>query len=337
MRRIYGYVLKRALLLIPQTFILVTAVFTAVHLLPGDPVYAMLGTMARPETVAARRHQLGLDLPLHEQFIRYLVGFRDGDLGDSLRTGQPVLTDLKMRFPATAELLILGMTIAIAVGIVVGVITAWKPGGLVDRATMLYGLLSGALPEFYMGLIFIFVFYVVLSVAPHPAGRLDLTIPKPPRVTGMYLVDSALAGQGETFRNAAYHLMLPVFTLFLWQTGAIMKMTRSTMLQIMDGDFIQYARVVGLKPGIIRRYALRNALAPVVALTIIIFGILLGSTVLIETVFSWGGLGQYSVQSVVYADYEAILGFLLVASVFSLLLYIILDIMHVIIDPRLEL
>jgi ABC-type dipeptide/oligopeptide/nickel transport system permease component len=178
---------------------------------------------------------------------------------------------------------------------------------------------------------------VVLSVAPHPAGRLDLTIPKPPRVTGMYLVDSALAGQGETFRNAAYHLMLPVFTLFLWQTGAIMKMTRSTMLQIMDGDFIQYARVVGLKPGIIRRYALRNALAPVVALTIIIFGILLGSTVLIETVFSWGGLGQYSVQSVVYADYEAILGFLLVASVFSLLLYIILDIMHVIIDPRLEL
>ena len=337
MRRISGYVLKRVLLLIPQAFVLVTVVFVAVHLLPGDPVYGMLGAMARPETVEARRHQLGLDLPLHEQFIRYLVGISEGDLGDSMRTGQPVLDDLKMRFPATMELLILGMSIAVVVGIVVGVITAWRPGGLIDRATIVYTLLAGALPEFYLALILVYIFYVVLGVAPHPAGRLDLVIPGPPRVTGMHLIDSALAGEWETFGNAARHLMMPVLTISLWQAGAVMKMTRSTMLQIMDGDFVQYARIMGLKPSIIRRYALRNALAPVVALTIIIFGILLGSVVLIEQVFSWGGLGQYSVQSVVYADYEAIMGFLVVTSVFSLFLYILLDILHVVIDPRLEL
>lgn len=337
MSRVRRYVLRRVLLLVPQALILVTVVFGAVHLLPGDPVYAMLGSMARTETVEARRHELGFDRPLHEQYIRYLAGLLQGDLGDSLRTGQPVLEDLKMRFPATLELIILGMSIAVVVGIAVGVMTAWRPGGFVDRLTILYTLLAGALPEFYMGLILVFLFYVWLGVAPHPAGRLDMMVQKPPRVTGMYLVDSALAGDFDTFRNAARHLILPVLTFSLWQAGAIIKMTRSTMLQIMDGDFIHYGRVMGLKQGIMRRYALRNALAPVVSLIVTLFGILLGSTVLIEQVFSWGGLGQYSVQSVIYADYEAILGFLIVASLFSLCLYIVLDVIHVIIDPRLAL
>ena len=337
MRGTAPYILRRFLLLFPQVFLLVTAIFVVIHVLPGDPVTAMLGSMARRETVEARRHQLGLDLPIHEQYVRYLKNLTQGDLGDSWRTGQPVLDDLAMRFPATLELLILGMSIAVIVGVVVGVISAWWPGGIVDRVTILYTLLAGAMPEFYIGLITIFIFYVLLDIAPHPAGRLDFTIPTPPRVTGMYLIDSALVGQWATFRNALAHLALPVLTLSFWQAGAVMKMTRSTMLQIIDGEFIQYARMIGLKPGIIRRYALRNALPPIISLTIIIFTILLGAAVLVEQVFSWGGLGQYSVQSVINADYEAIMGFLLVAAVFSLFLFILLDITYVVIDPRLEL
>ena len=337
MRGTAKYILNRLLLLFPQVFLLATAIFVVIHVLPGDPVTAMLGTMARQETVEARRHQLGLDLPIHQQYVRYLKNLTQGDLGDSWRTGQPVLDDLIMRLPATLELLILGMSIAVIVGVAVGVISAWWPGGIIDRATVLYTLLAGAMPEFYIGLIAIFIFYVVLHIAPHPAGRLDFTIPTPPRATGMYLIDSALAGQWATFRNALAHLALPVLTLSFWQAGAVMKMTRSTMLQIIDGEFIQYARMIGLKPGIIRRYVLRNALPPIISVTIIIFAILLGAAVLVEQVFSWGGLGQYSVQSVINADYEAVMGFLFVVAVVSLFLFILLDITYVIIDPRLEL
>lgn len=331
------YIAKRLLLLPLQMLALAAVVFFVIRLLPGDPVVARLGGHAPIESQVALRHELGLDLPIHIQYINYMKGLLRGDLGESWRTAQPVMKDLTMRLPATLELIILGMGIATVVGIVIGIIAAWWPGGFVDRVTILYALLAGSMPEFYIGLLLIFIFYVILAVAPHPAGRLGMMTLPPPRVTGMYLVDSAIAGQWDTFRDAASHLVLPVFTLSFWQAGAIVKMTRSTMLQIIDGDFVNYARVVGLKQGIIRRYVFRNALPPVISLVVTIFAILLGAVVLIETVFSWGGLGQYSVQSVVSADYDAIIGFLMLASALSLFLFIMLDMFYVIVDPRLEL
>lgn len=337
MNRTLRAVSIRVLLIFPQMLVLTALVFFLVRLLPGDPVLARLGGHAPQSAVDHLRHQLGLDLPLHVQYINYMKGLIGGDLGESWRTAQPVLEDLKMRLPATLELLILGMGIATIVGLVIGVVSAWRPGGLIDRLTILYALLAGAMPEFYIALVLVFVFYATLGIAPHPGGRLGMMTPPPPRVTGMYLVDSVIAGQWDTFRDALSHLVLPVFTLSFWQAGAIMKMTRSTMLQIIEGDFVSYARMVGLKPAIIRRYALRNALPPVISLTITIFAILLGAVVLIETVFSWGGLGQYSVQSVTSADYEAITGFLMLASTISLLLFIVMDLFYAAIDPRLEL
>lgn len=337
MPRSTAYILKRLLLLLPQIFLLATAVFGAVKLLPGDPVLAIFGEMARPETVAVRRHELGLDLPLHQQYIRYLTRLACGNLGDSITTGQPVTTDLAMRVPASLELLLPSMFLSVALGLIVGVVTAARPGGLVDRLTIPYGLVAGSLPVFYIALLLVYFFYVAVPIAPHPAGRLDFSIRPPPTVTGIYIVDSILAGEWKAFWNVLHHLMLPILTFVFVQAGAVMKMTRQTMLQIMDGDFIAYARLVGLKPGSIRRYALRNALPPVISLILIIFAISLGTNVLIEQVFSWGGLGQYSVQAVVSADYEPIMGFLLATSIFTLVLFILLDILYVIIDPRLEL
>jgi ABC-type dipeptide/oligopeptide/nickel transport system permease component len=278
-----------------------------------------------------------LDRPVYEQFVTYMTRFLHGDLGSSWQTGQAVVQDLKSRLPATMELLLLGMGLATLVGISVGVMTAMNPGGRLDRATIAYTLVAGAMPEFYIGLVLVFIFYHLLVIAPSPVGRLDLLVSPPPTVTGMYLLDSAIAGQWATFKDAASHLALPVVTLALWQSGAIMKITRSTMLQVLDGDFMNYAHVMGLRPAIIARYALRNSLPPIVSLTVTIFAVLLGSVVLIERVFSWGGLGQYSVQSVTTADYEAIVGFLMLAAVISLFLFMVLDIIYVFLDPRLEL
>jgi peptide/nickel transport system permease protein len=316
---------------------LTALVFLLVRLLPGDPVLARLGGFAPKEAVQAMRHELGLDVPIYMQYVNNMEGLFRGDLGESWRTAQPVLKDLKARLPATLELLVPGMGIAIAFGVAAGVLSASSPGGLVDRATMLYGLLAGALPEFYIGLILIFIFYYLLHLAPNPGGRLDILTLPPPRLSGLYLVDSAIAGQWGVFRNAFSHLVLPVATLAFWQSGAILKMTRSTMLQVLDGDFISYARMVGLKPRIIQRYALRNALPPVVSLSITIFAILLGAVVLIETVFSWGGLGQYSVQSITSSDLQAITGFLMLTTTISLVLFVVMDMLYAIIDPRVEL
>ena len=337
MTRVIRVLVTRAILVVPQVLGITAVIFFLVRLLPGDPVISRLGGHAPEETIENLRQQLGLDLPLHIQYVNYMEGLLRGDLGDSWRTAQPVLEDLKVRLPATMELIFLGMGIALVAGILIGVISAWRQGGLIDRGTIFYTLIAGALPEFYIGIIMVFLFYVLWSIAPHPAGRLGLAAIPPPQVTGMYLIDSALAGQWDTFRDSAAHLVLPVITLSFWQAGAIMKMTRSTMLQVLDGDFINFARLAGLKPSIIRRYALRNALPPVIGLTITVFAVLLGGIVLIEQVFSWGGLGQYSVEAVTASDYEAITGFLMLAATISLFLFILLDIAHAVIDPRVDL
>lgn len=328
------YISRRLFISVFQILALVIGSFFLMRVLPGDPVVVRLGPMATPEGIAKLRHDLGLDLPLPVQLANYVKQIARGDLGNSWRTANPVLEDLKMRFPATLELITLSMGLALVVAVPFGVITALHPGGLLDKATLLYTLLAGSMPDFYIGLLLIFVFYSKLGLAPPPMGRLGLLLEPPPAVTKMYVIDSLLAANWETLRSAISHLMLPVLTLAFVQAGPILKMTRSTMLQILDGDFMYYARVCGLKTKYVWRYALRNSLPPVVTLIGLLYGILLGGAVLVETVFAWGGLGQYSVLAIVNADYDAIQGFVFVTSAFSLLIYLALDILYVVIDPR---
>jgi peptide/nickel transport system permease protein len=197
-----------------------------------------------------------------------------------------------------------------------------------------YGLLAGALPDFWLALVLIYVFYTLLAWAPAPLGRIDLSILPPEPVTGSLLIDSLLAGNWETFQNAAAHLVLPVLTLGLINAGPILKMTQATTERMLDSDFSRYAELCGLPHGIIVRQAFRNALPSVVTIVSVLYGFLIGGAVLVEIVFSWGGAGQYAVQGVLNADLNPVLGFVLYSAVLSLVIYLLVDLVYFAIDPR---
>jgi len=330
------YVLRRCLALIPQLLAISMVTFVLERLLPGDPVTLILGPMATPEARATLRAQMHLNRPLYIQYYYYLRDLLHGNLGRSWTTSNTVAQDLITRFPATFELITYSLLLALIVGIGVGVVTALRPAGWVDRLTRVYGLLAGALPDFWLALIFIFFLYYKVRLFPAPLGRLGPYLSPPHRITGMYTVDSLLTGNWVDLRSAAAHLALPVITEALVTAGAIMRMTRSTMLTILDGDFIRHGRFSGLPERVIVRYAIRNALPPVVTLIAIIYAYLLGGAVLIENIFGWGGLGQYAVQTLEQSDYAALLGFVLVAAAFTLFLYLAVDLLYFAIDPRIS-
>jgi peptide/nickel transport system permease protein len=328
------YILRRLGIMTIQIAGVITLSFFIMRALPGDPVEARLGMMATEESKAMLRERMGLDQSLHIQFVQYIGGLLQGDLGDSWRTGNPVAQDIRERFPTTFELITISMFLALVLGVMVGAYTALHPGGLLDRATLLYALLAGAMPDFYIGLILILVFYVLLRVAPPPMGRIDIALSQPEFITGSYLVDGVLTRNWPVFRSAVAHLVLPVATLTFVYSGSFMKLTRSTLAEILEGDFLHYARLNGLGPGIVRRYALRAALSPVVNLFGMLYAFVLGAAVLVESVFGLAGMGLYSVQSIVGADYEALGGFLLVAAIFYLVMYISVDLVQATLDPR---
>jgi peptide/nickel transport system permease protein len=246
----------------------------------------------------------------------------------------PVTTDLAQRFPATLELVTLGLLVALAIGIPLGVAGARYRKGPLRVAADYYGLLAGALPDFWLALVLIYVFYTLLAWAPAPLGRIDLSILPPQPVTGSLLIDSLLARDWEAFRNAAAHLVLPVLTLGLINAGPILKMTQATTERMLDADFSRYAELCGLPHRIVVRQAFRNALPSVVTIVSVLYGFLIGGAVLVEIVFSWGGAGQYAVQGVLNADLNPVLGFVLYSAVLSLVIYLLVDLVYFAIDPR---
>jgi ABC-type dipeptide/oligopeptide/nickel transport system permease component len=334
--RLAIYVLRRLSALVPQLLAISVVTFVLARLLPGDPVGMILGPLATPESLAKLRAEMHLDQPFHVQYFYYLRDVIQGDFGRSWSTSNPVSSDLAARVPATLELITYSLILALVIGIGIGIATALRPGGWVDRTTRIYGLLAGAIPDFWLGLLLIFFLYFELRIFPPPLGRLDPFLSAPTHVTGMYTVDSLLTGNWVCLGSALSHLALPVITLAFASAGSIMRMTRATMIGILDGDFIRHGRLSGLPERVLLRYALRNALPPVVTLVAIIYGYLLGGAVLIENVFGWGGLGQYAVQAMSNSDYAAIQGFVLVAATFTLVLYLVVDLVYFAIDPRIS-
>ena len=335
-RLLLVYVLRRCLALLPQLLAISVVTFVLARMLPGDPVSLILGPMATQESLNTLRSEMHLDQPYYIQYYYYLRSLLHGDLGRSWSTSDSVLDDLLARVPATLELITYSLVLALVVGISIGIATSFRQGGWVDRVTRLYGLLAGALPDFWLGLLLIFFFYYKLRIFPAPLGRLDPYLTPPTFITGMYTIDSILTGNWECLVSAVTHLALPVLTLAFASAGSIMRMTRSTMMGILDGDFIRHGRLSGLPERTLVRYAVRNSLPPVVTLIAIIYGFLLGGAVLIENVFGWGGLGQYAVQALSASDYAAIQGFVLVAATFTLILYLVVDLLYFAIDPRLS-
>ncbi len=333
---IVPYIGRRLLFIAPQLLGIVLVSFLLVKSIPGDPAVLMLGPTATPEAIAALHTRLGLDHSLAVQFWIYLRDLAHGDLGTSWQTTRPVLEDLLQRFPATLELVTLGLLVAVLVGVPLGLASAFNEKGIIARIANFYGLGAGSLPDFWLALVLIFVFYTVLHWAPAPLGRIDLAVIPPPTVTGVLTIDSLLDGNWEAFRSAVAHLILPVLTLGLINAGPILKMTQSTMEKMLQSDFSRYEVLCGIPHRLVVRHALRNALPSVVTIVSVLYGFLIGGAVLVEIVFSWGGAGQYAVQGVLNSDIYPVLGFVLFSAIFSLFVYLVVDLIYFAIDPRIS-
>jgi peptide/nickel transport system permease protein len=334
--RVLAYLGRRMIFVVPQLVGIVLVSFLLVKSIPGDPAVLMLGPTATPAAIASLRQELGLDQPLYTQFFIYLSNLLQGDLGTSWQTTRPVLEDLLLRFPATLELVTYSLLLAILIGVTLGVGAAKNPRGPVARFADLYGLGAGALPDFWFALVLIFVFYTMLGWAPPPLGRIDMIVLPPPPVTGALTIDALLAGDLEAFRSACAHLVLPVLTLGLLNAAPILKMTQSTMGQMLESDFSRYEVLCGIPHRLIVRHALRNALPSIVTIISVLYGFLIGGAVLVEIVFSWGGAGQYAVQGVLNSDIYPVLGFVLFSAIFSLVVYIFVDLVYFLLDPRIS-
>jgi peptide/nickel transport system permease protein len=329
-----AYIGRRLLFVIPQLLGILFVSFMLVKLIPGDPAVMMLGPFATEDGLAKLRAELGLDRSVLEQFGIYVMRVLEGDLGTSWQTTMPVTSDLAQRFPATLELVTLSLALALLIGIPLGVAGAKNNSGILRKLADYYGLMAGSLPDFWFALVLIFVFYTMLGIAPAPLGRLDFVIIPPDPVTGSLLIDSLIAGNWAALRNAAGHLVLPVLTLGIINAGPILKMTQSTTERMLQADFSRYAEMCGLPRHVVVRNALRNALPSIITIVSVLYGFLIGGAVLVEIVFSWGGAGQYAVQGVLNSDLNPVLGFVLYSAILSLVIYLIVDLLYFMIDPR---
>jgi dipeptide transport system permease protein len=328
-------ILKRSLFAVPSLIGVIIVTFLLTRALPGDPAAYFAGPAATTEAIEQVRVKLGLDKPLIVQFGNYVADLARGDLGTSLTTGQPVVTDIRNRLPASAELTLLGLIVSMLIAVPLGILAATKPGSLADHLCRVISTAGVSLPVFFTGLILVYVFYYLLGIAPAPLGRLDTFLSAPPRVTGFYLIDSVIAGNGEVFVSSLKQLVLPAMTLAIFSLAPIARMTRASMLAVLASDFVRTARASGLSPAtVIVTYAFRNAMIPVVTTLGMVFSFLLGANVLVEKVFAWPGIGSYAVEALVASDFAPLQGFVLTMAVMYVLLNLLIDILYGVIDPR---
>jgi peptide/nickel transport system permease protein len=332
------YTAKRLLYVIPQVIGISLVTFVIVRLLPSNPAYALAGPAATQETIDTIEKRLGLDQPIWTQYVDYLRDFVHGNFGNSFVSGRPVLSDIGDRLPSTLELLVLGLLIAFLIGVPLGVLSALGRGRrIAGRASLGYGLLAGAIPDFWLGLILIWIFYTKLGIAPAPLGQIGSDVTPPRNITGAAALDSLLTGNWAAFQSACAHLVLPLVTLVFVYMAPIVKYTRSSIEEVYyGGEFIEQYRANGLSHRTVLRRALRNGLPPVITIVGVLFGFLLGGLVLIEQVFAWGGFGQYAVQAITNSDFSAVEGFVVVAAIFNLIVYLAVDLLYFGVDPRLR-
>lgn len=331
-----GFILRRMIYFVPQLLGIVLVSFFLIKSIPGDPASLMLGPMATPESLEKMRDTLGLNESLPMQFWIYVSGLAHGDLGTSWQSSRPVLDDMLDRFPATLELVTFSLLLAISIGMPLGIATAMRPSGVIAKITDIYGLIAGAVPDFWLGLVLIFIFYSVLQIVPAPLGRLDYAILAPPKVTGFLTIDSLLAWDLAALKSSLAHLILPVLALGLVTAGPILKITGSTLNRMLVSDFSSFGVLCGLPESTVTRRALRNALPSVVTIISVLYGYLIGGAVLVEIIFAWGGAGQYAVQGLLSSDIYPVLGFVLFSAIVSLVVYLLVDIIYFIIDPRIK-
>lgn len=336
--RVLRFSLRRLALLVPVLLGTLLIAFLLTRILPGNPIERVAGPFTSDERRAEMKRQARLDLPFYQQFGLYLSDLvTRGDLGTSYNTAQPVIRDLSQRFPATLELVLAGLGLAVVVAIPLGILSALYKDSLVDHAARVISTVGVALPVFWLGLLLLYIFFLQLQWVPAPTGRLPIIATPPPTITGMYTLDALLQGQWGTFKAAFAALILPAVSLSLTAMAPLTRMTRNSVLEVLNTDYVRSARALGLPSGLVLRdYVFKNASIPVLTLLVGILGFMLGGVVLVETVFSWPGLGRYTLDAILASDFPAIQGAILLVTTLYVLLYLLLDIGVALIDPRVE-
>ncbi|WP_152397530.1 ABC transporter permease [Paenibacillus guangzhouensis] len=331
------FITKRIVYLIPSLIGIVLITFILSRVLPGDPALMIAGEQAPQSVVDNIRMELGLNDPLYVQFGTYVKQLVQGDLGTAWHTGHTVVEDFATRLPATLELAIASLLIALIVAIPVGIVAATRKESALDHISRVFSLIGACMPVFWLGLLLILLFYSKLGIAPAPMGRIGNDILPPTNITGLYLVDSLLTADWVAFRQSLSHLILPAICLSSGTMAIIARMMRSSMLEVISQDYIRTARAKGLSEGaVVYKHALANASIPTITMVGLQIGYLLGGAVITETIFSWPGVGSYVTESILATDYAPIQAFTLLSAVVYSVINLVVDLIYGWIDPRIR-
>lgn len=333
--KFWQYVLRRLLLIIPLVLGITLMTFTISHLVPGDPARLAAGLHASTESVEALRRRLGLDKPLYIQYYLYLERLLHGDLGTSIMTRRPVLEDIILRWPGTIELTTSAIIIILLLGIPLGVFSATNKDKPLDHISRIFSLIGVSIPSFWLALLAQLFFCKLLGIFPL-GYRIDPNI-ELRRITGFNLIDSLITFNIQAFTNSFLHIILPSFVLAFQGLATIQRVLRSSMLDALTQDYIKMARAKGLQERrVIYKHALRNSLIPVVTVAGLMYGGMLGGTFIIESIFSWQGLGRYGAQAIMNLDFPAIMGVTIMYTLIFAFVNLIVDILYAALDPRIR-
>ena len=329
-------IIRRFAFLILVLFGMSLITFTVSHIVPADPIRTIAGQRASKETIEIYRKQYGMDKPLPVQYLIYMKNLLQGDLGESIISRRPVLEDLKDYFPATLELVGSAIFLALIIGIPLGVRSASRRGRLTDHSFRVFAILGVSMPIFWLGLVNQLIFYGKLQILPID-GRLNTFLLAPQRVTGLYLVDSLIALDFEVFWDALKHLILPGVTMAFGILAVVTRMTRTSMLECLNQDYVRTARAKGLKDfRVTYIHALKNAAPPILTVVGLQTGFLLAGDFLAETIFNWPGIGRYGVNAITNMDFPAIMGVTLLISLIYVLVNLLVDIFYTVFDARIR-
>lgn len=335
--RLIRYAIRRILLLIPVLLVAIFIAFALTRILPGNPLARVLPPYISDERRAEMMSEARLDLPFYEQFYLYLIDLLQGDMGVSYTTAQPVVTDLWERFPATFELVTIALILAICLAIPIGILSAIYKDRWPDHSGRIVSVLGVSMPIFWLALLLLYTFFFELDWAPAPLGRIGALIDPPEYITGLYTLDSLLTGHWEAFNSAVSQLVLPVIVLAFTAMAPIARMTRSSMIEALESEYIRTAVCMGLPNRVINfQHAFKNALLPILTITAAVYGFLLGGVVLVEFVFAWPGMGLYVLNAILASDFPAIQGFIILVTTVYVLIYLGVDIITAVLDPRVE-
>lgn len=335
--RVWEYILRRLALAVLVLFGVSVITFFIARVVPSDPAALWVGPRPTQEQIAAARVALGLDQPLYIQYLRYLGNLLHGDLGVSVKTHQPIVEDLRTYLPSTLELVLVGMFMALTTGIPLGVLSGARRNSPLDHTSRLIAVAAVSIPTFWLGLLLQLLFFGRFKLLPL-GGRLstDIALRHPvQQITGFYLLDSVITQNWAAFSDVLIHLILPAFTLATYAIGLAIRMTRSTMVEVLEEKYIVAARAAGLpERTILFRLALKNAVVPTLTVLALSFVYSLTGAILVEVIFSWPGLGSYVTSAILNVDFPVIMAVTLVVTVFYVLINLVLDLLQVALDPR---